>query len=95
MELDVPLDGSHVHKVGSVSKQFTAMAVLLLAKKAKSISMKIFALIYRAYGLRSRDLINAMLGHFSGMADYDFISGGGELKGLNLAQIRCRVLSFR
>ena len=35
LELDVPLDGTQVHRIGSVSKQFTAFAVLLLAEEGK------------------------------------------------------------
>ena len=33
LELDVPLDGTQVHRIGSVSKQFTAFAVLLLGRR--------------------------------------------------------------
>ena len=35
MELGIPLDGSHVHRMASISKQFTAMAVHLLAEEGK------------------------------------------------------------
>ncbi|WP_199878802.1 serine hydrolase domain-containing protein [Pseudoalteromonas sp. T1lg88] len=35
LELDVPLDGNQVHRMASVSKQFTAMAVLLLVQQGK------------------------------------------------------------
>ena len=35
LELDVPLDGSQLHRMGSVSKQFTAMAVRLLADEGR------------------------------------------------------------
>ena len=37
LELGVPLDGSHVHRIGSVSKQFTAFSVLLLAEEGKTL----------------------------------------------------------
>lgn len=91
MELDVPLDGNHVHRVGSVSKQFTAMAVLLLAEEGKiSLQDDIRKHIpdLKDYGVKIT--INAMLGHVAGMADYDFISGGerGKVdKGLNLESV--------
>lgn len=91
MELDVPLDGSHVHRVGSVSKQFTAMAVLLLAEEGKvdlNEDIRTYLPELMDYGVKIT--VNAMLGHFSGMADYDFISGGsrGEVeKGLNLKSV--------
>ena len=35
LELGVELDGNNVHRMGSVSKQFTALAVLLLAEEQK------------------------------------------------------------
>lgn len=91
LEMDIPLDGSQVHRVGSVSKQFTAMAVLLLAEEGKinledNIRKHIPGL--KDYGVKIT--INAMLGHFAGMADYDFISGGerGDVEGgLNLKSV--------
>ncbi len=79
MELGVALDGSHVHRMGSVSKQFTAMAVLLLAEEGK---IDLDADIHRylpelpAYGAPVS--VNAMLGHVGGMGDYDLIAGSYE-----------------
>ena len=91
LELGVPLDGSQVHRMGSVSKQFTALAVLLLAEEGKinledSIHSHIPGL--REYG--ATVTINSMLGHFSGMADYDYITGGEEAEvegGLNIHSV--------
>ena len=77
MELGIQLDGSHVHRVGSVSKQFTAMAVLLLAEEGKiSLTEEIRTYLpeLREYG--SRVTVNAMLGHVAGMADYDYVTDG-------------------
>ncbi len=91
MELNIPLDGSHVHRIGSVSKQFTAMSVLLLAEEGKinlEDDIRLHLPELRDYGVKIT--INSMLGHFSGMADYDFISGGnrGEVKdGVNLKSV--------
>ncbi|MCW8879772.1 MAG: beta-lactamase family protein [Kangiellaceae bacterium] len=91
LELNIPLDGSHVHRTGSVSKQFTALAVLLLVEEGKialTDDIRKHLPDLRDYG--SKISINAMLGHFSGMADYDFISGGsgGEVdKGMNLKSV--------
>lgn len=91
MELSVSLDGSHVHRVGSVSKQFTAMAVLLLAEEGKvnlEEDIRKYLPELRNYGTKIST--NSMLGHFSGMADYDFISGGDRGvvdKGLNLKSV--------
>lgn len=91
MELNVALDGTHVHRVASVSKQFTAMAVLLLADEGKidlNHDIRRYLPELRDYG--NKVTINAMLGHFSGMADYDYISGGdkGQVTGgLNLTSV--------
>ncbi|MFK8041075.1 serine hydrolase domain-containing protein [Congregibacter sp.] len=79
MELNVPLDGSQVHRMASVSKQFTAMAVLLLADEGKidlDADIRKYLPKLRPYG--SKVTINAMLGHVSGMGDYDLIAGSYE-----------------
>jgi CubicO group peptidase (beta-lactamase class C family) len=80
----VSLDGSHVHRIGSVSKQFTAFSVLLLAEEGKinlndDIRKHLPELL--DYGVPVS--INSILGHIGGMADYDYISGGdeGEVEG--------------
>jgi CubicO group peptidase (beta-lactamase class C family) len=84
LELGVPLDGSHVHRIGSVSKQFTAFSMLLLADEGKinlddDIRKHLPELL--DYGVPVS--INSILGHIGGMADYDYISGGdaGEVEG--------------
>ncbi|EAQ98146.1 serine hydrolase domain-containing protein [Congregibacter litoralis] len=79
MELAVPLDGSHVHRMASVSKQFTAMAVLLLADEGKidlDADVRDYLPRLKPYG--ARVTINAMLGHVSGMGDYDLVAGSYE-----------------
>ena len=79
LELDVPLDGTHVHRIGSVSKQFTAFSVLLLAEEGKirlEDDIRTYLPDLLDYGVPVS--INAVLGHIAGMADYDFISGGDE-----------------
>jgi CubicO group peptidase (beta-lactamase class C family) len=74
MELNVPLDGSHVHRIGSVSKQFTGMAVLLLAEEGKiDLNADIRKYLPELRDYKVPVTINAMLGHFSGMGDYDFV----------------------
>lgn len=79
MELNVPLDGSHVHRMGSVSKQFTAMAVLLLADEDKidlENDIRDYLPKLKPYG--AKVTINAMLGHVAGMGDYDLVAGSYE-----------------
>jgi len=81
MELDVPLDGNQLHRMASVSKQFTAMAVLLLAEEEK-IDLDVDIRTYLKDLTPYKDIvtIRSMLGHYSGMGDYDLIatSRGGE-----------------
>jgi CubicO group peptidase (beta-lactamase class C family) len=79
MELGVELDGSHVHRMGSVSKQFTAMAVLLLAEEYElDLNSDIRKQLpdLRSYG--SEVSINAILGHIAGMGDYELITAEGS-----------------
>ena len=88
VELQVPMTGHNVHRMASVSKQFTAMAVHLLADEGK-IDLDADIRTYLP-DLRDYDetvTVNAMLGHVSGMAndsgdDYEFwtsTTGGDEL----------------
>ncbi len=77
LELGIELGGDNVHRMGSVSKQFTAMAVLLLWEEKKvnlEEDIRTYLPELRNYG--ERVTVNSMLGHFSGMADYDYITGG-------------------
>lgn len=79
LELDVPLDGSQVHRMGSVSKQFTAMAVLLLAEEGRidlDSDIHEYLPALRDYG--ATVTVSAMLGHIGGMGDYDLIAGSRE-----------------
>ena len=91
LELDVPLDGTQVHRIGSVSKQFTAFAVLLLAEEGKvdlAEDIRMYLPELRSYGYPVS--INAVLGHVAGMADYDYVSGGEDSPiegGLNLTSV--------
>jgi len=88
MELQVPMTGYNVHRMASVSKQFTAMAVHLLADEGKidlDADIRTYLPSLRDYG--ETVTVNAMLGHVSGMVndsedDYEFwtsTSGGDEL----------------
>ena len=79
LELNVPITTSSIFRLGSVSKQFTAMAVLVLAEEGKidlEEDIRTYLPELRDYGHKIS--VNAMLGHFAGMADYDFIAGSYE-----------------
>jgi CubicO group peptidase (beta-lactamase class C family) len=79
LELDVPLDGIQVHRMGSVSKQFTAMAVLLLAEEGKiELDADVHRYLPELPDYGATVTVNAMLGHVAGMGDYDLIAGSYE-----------------
>jgi len=89
MEVGVSLDGNNVHRIASVSKQFTAMSVLLLAEEGKiNLEDDIRKYLPELKNYGSKITINSMLGHTSGMADYDYISSytANEVEGgINLS----------
>ncbi|WP_342806580.1 serine hydrolase domain-containing protein [Alteromonas sp. M12] len=75
LELETPLDGTQVHRMASVSKQFTAMAVLILAQEGKiNLNEDIRTYLPSLPDYGHKISINGMLGHFSGMGDYDLIA---------------------
>lgn len=79
MELGIPLNGTQIHRMASVSKQFTAMAVLLLAEEGKiklDDDIRNYLTELREY--KGVVTIRAMLDHVSGMGDYDLIAGSYE-----------------
>jgi CubicO group peptidase (beta-lactamase class C family) len=79
LELAVPLDGSQVHRMGSVSKQFTAMAVLLLADEGRiDLDADVHDYLPALPDYGATVTVNAMLGHVAGMGDYDLIAGSYE-----------------
>lgn len=79
LELETPLDGTQLHRMGSVSKQFTAAAVLLLAEEGQiDLAADIHAYLPELPDYGAPVSVNAMLGHFSGMGDYDLIAGSYE-----------------
>lgn len=79
LELDVPLNGLQVHRMASVSKQFTALAVLLLAEEGAidlDADIRTYLKELKDYG--EKVTVRSMLGHYSGMGDYDLIAGSYE-----------------
>jgi CubicO group peptidase (beta-lactamase class C family) len=79
LELNVPLDGRQVHRMGSVSKQFTAMAVLLLAEEGKvDLDADVHRYLPKLRNYGAKVTVNAMLGHVAGMGDYDLVAGSYE-----------------
>jgi len=79
LELGVELDGNQVHRMASVSKQFTAMAVLLLAEEGKiDLDNDIRSYLKDLKKYDAIVTIRSMLGHYAGMGDYDLLAGSYE-----------------
>lgn len=79
LELEVELNGNQVHRMASVSKQFTAMAVLMLSEEGKinlDADIRTYLKDLKDYG--EIVTIRSMLGHYSGMGDYDLIASSYE-----------------
>ena len=72
IEHQAPISSKSVFRMASVSKQFTGFAVLLLAEQGKidlNDDIREHLPDLKDYGVKVT--INSMLGHFSGMGDYD------------------------
>lgn len=70
LEYNIPLTSKSVHRIASVSKQFTAFSVLLLAEDGLinlDDDIRKYLPDLNDYGVKVS--IKAMLGHFSGMGD--------------------------
>ena len=81
LEHDIPLDEETIFRMGSVSKQFTAMSVHLMADDGLidlDEDIRTYLPELRDYG--TKVTIRAMLGHYSGMGDYDLIAKSYEGK---------------
>ncbi|WP_105169992.1 serine hydrolase domain-containing protein [Pseudoalteromonas sp. T1lg23B] len=79
LELNVPLDGNQVHRMASVSKQFTAMAVLILAQQGKiDLDKDIHTYLPTLPDYKAKVTTRQMLDHVAGMGDYDLISSSFE-----------------
>ena len=72
VEHQAPLSSNSVFSMASVSKQFTGFAVLLLADQGKiDLNDDIRRHLPDLADYGAKVTISSMLGHFSGMADYD------------------------
>lgn len=71
LEYDIPLDSTSVFRIGSVSKQFTAMAILLLAEQGKlALDADVHEYLPDLADYGHTVTIRQMLHHTAGMADY-------------------------
>jgi CubicO group peptidase (beta-lactamase class C family) len=81
IELNVPVKPETVFQLGSIGKQFTATAILLLAEDGKlSLNDKIAKYFPAAPGAWTNITIRHLLNHTSGLADYtddEYVRPGG------------------
>jgi CubicO group peptidase (beta-lactamase class C family) len=81
LEHEIPIGKDTIFRIGSVSKQFTTMAIAILEEK-KQLSfddeMKIHIPGLIDYG--EEVTINHMIHHFSGLGDYEYMDYPGRFK---------------
>ncbi|MGY0580126.1 MAG: serine hydrolase domain-containing protein [Paraglaciecola chathamensis] len=80
-ELNIAMSDNNVHRMASVSKQFVAMAVRLLADQGKiELKNDISTYVSDLPDFGAKVSINSIIGHTAGMGDYDLISTYGYPK---------------
>jgi len=76
LEVGAKLTPDSVFRMASISKQFTAASVLLLAEEGKiSLDEDIRAYLPELPEYDGKVTVRSMIGHYSGMGDFDMISG--------------------
>tara|TARA_R110002096_G_scaffold432240_1_gene648759 strand:- start:183842 stop:185005 length:1164 start_codon:yes stop_codon:yes gene_type:complete len=79
LEHDIPLDDNTIFRMASISKQFTAMSVHLMAEDGIiDLDEDIRTYLPDLIDYGQKVTIRAMLGHYSGMGDYDLIAASYE-----------------
>jgi len=91
LELGVPLSPDQVFRIGSVTKQFSAAAVLKLAEDGKLSLADPLAKFVPGYPGGDKVTVEMLLNHTSGIRSYTDIdaimSGGGIMKDLTTLQL--------
>lgn len=91
LELGVPLSPDHVFRIGSVTKQFAAAAVLKLVDEGKVSLDDPLTKFVPGYPGGDKVTVEMLLNHTSGIRSYTDIesvmAGGGIMKDLTTAQL--------
>lgn len=91
LELGVPLSPDQVFRIGSVTKQFSAAAVLKLAEDGKLSLDDPLSKFVPGYPGGDKVTVRMLLNHTSGIRSYtdvpEVMSGGGIMKDLSTAQL--------
>jgi CubicO group peptidase (beta-lactamase class C family) len=78
VELDVPATTRHVFEIGSISKQFTAYAILILADQGKlRLDAPVGRYLPDLPRAWARPTLHQLLGHISGLPDFEEAFGYG------------------
>ena len=81
LEHMIPIDSKTIFRIGSVSKQFTAMAIAILEEKGLlSFEDEIQTHIPDLINYGEKVTINHMIHHYSGLGDYEYIDYPGRFK---------------
>ena len=81
LEHEIPINIDTIFRIGSVSKQFTTMAIAILEEKGRlsfDDEMKTYIPDLVDYG--EEVTINHMIHHFSGLGDYEYMDYPGRFK---------------
>ena len=81
LEHEIPIGMDTIFRIGSVSKQFTTMAIAILEEKEElsfEDEMKVHIPDLIDYG--EKVTINHMIHHFSGLGDYEYMDYPGRFK---------------
>src|SRR5690606_38174383 len=91
LELEVPLSPDHVFRIGSVTKQFSAAAVLKLAEDGRLSLADSVSKHVPGYPGGETVTVEMLLNHTSGIRSYtdieSIMTGGGIMKDLSTAQL--------
>ena len=81
LEHMIPIDSKTIFRIGSVSKQFTSMAIAILEEKGLlSFEDEMQTHIPDLINYGEKVTINHMIHHYSGLGDYEYIDYPGRFK---------------
>ncbi len=81
IEYEIKIDADTIFRIGSVSKQFTAMTIAILEEKGLlSFEDEMKAHIPDLLDYGEKVTINQMIHHFSGLGDYEYMDYPGRFK---------------
>ena len=81
LEHEIPIGMDTIFRIGSVSKQFTTMAIAILEEKGElSFEDEMKAHIPDLVDYGEKVTINHMIHHYSGLGDYEYMDYPGRFK---------------